>query len=91
MTIGQDQTIVTATNKKVRYLGVWISAKHSRKKWMDRLKRIVGDFLRVSNRKVFGVGHLAYIVNRVLIPKLIYVSQLMTLNKNHFSTCITND
>src|SRR6266498_2902987 len=82
VSIGQDQTIVKATNKEIRYLGIWVSAKHSREKWMERLKIIVGDFLRICKRKVFGVGHLAYIVNRVLIPKLIYVSQLMTLNKN---------
>ena len=41
----------------------------------------MGDFLKICKRKVFGVGHLAYIVNRVLIPKLMYVSQLMTLNE----------
>src|SRR6266496_6056831 len=43
---------------------------------------IVNDFLSITKRKKFGVGHLAYIINRVLIPKLMYVSQLMTLNEN---------
>jgi len=61
--IGQDRIEVMATNKEVRYLGIWISAKHTRKKWMDRLKLIVDNFLKVCNKKVFGVGHLAYIVN----------------------------
>jgi len=85
VTIGQDQTIVMDTNKEIRYLEIWISAKHSKKKWMDRSKQIVKDFLRISKRKVFGVGHLAYIINRVLIPKLMYVSQLMTLNENDWN------
>src|SRR6266498_2227785 len=49
---------------------------------MNRLKWMVDDFLRICNKKVFGVGHLAYIVNRVLLPKLMYVSQLMTLTEN---------
>src|SRR6266498_5012888 len=69
------------TNKEIRYLGIWISAKSSRVRWMNRLKIIVEDFLKICKRKVFGVGHLAYIVNRVLIPKLMYISQLMTLNE----------
>ena len=70
------------TNKEIRYLGIWISAKSSRVRWMNRLKIIVEDFLKICKRKVFGVGHLAYIVNKVLIPKLMYISQLMTLNEN---------
>src|SRR6266496_6087873 len=72
VTIGQDQTIVKATRKEIRYLGIWISAKQSRKKWMERLKQIVNDFLRISKRKKLGVGHLAYIINKVLIPRLMY-------------------
>src|SRR6266542_3568977 len=69
------------SNKEIRYLGIWISAKHSRKKWIQKLKSIVGDFLKICKWKTFGVRHLAYIINRVLIPKLMYSSQLMILNE----------
>jgi len=82
ITIGQDQTIVKATNTEIRYLGIWISDKQSRKKWMGRLQQVVNDFLNIVKKKKFGVGHLAYIINRVLIPRLMYVSQLMTLYEN---------
>jgi len=58
--IGQDRTVVKAINKEVQYLGIWIAAKQSRKQWMDRLKLIVNDFLKVCNKKVLGVGPLAY-------------------------------
>ena len=67
VTIGQDRTVVKTTTKEIRYLGIWISTKQSKKKWMDRLKLIVNQFLRIWNKKVLRVGHLAYIVNRVLI------------------------
>ncbi len=82
VTVGQDQTIVKATNNEIRYLGIWISDKQSKKKWMRRLQQVVNDFLNIVKKKKFGVGHLAYIINRVLIPKLMYVSQLMTLYEN---------
>ena len=79
--IGQDRMEVTAMNKEVHYLEIWILAKQSKIKWMDRLKSIIFTILKICNKKVFGVRHLAYIINRVLIPRLIYVSQFMMLNE----------
>src|SRR6266496_5368050 len=37
--IGQDEILVKATRKEIRYLGIWISAKQSRVKWIERLKQ----------------------------------------------------
>ena len=39
--IGQDHTVVKATTKEICYLGIWISAKQSKKQWMNKLKIIV--------------------------------------------------
>ena len=49
---------------------------------MTRLQDIVQSFINIIQRKRIGVGHIGYLINRVLNPKLIYVAQLMTLNEN---------
>src|SRR6266496_2788932 len=72
--IGQEQTIVRAIKKEVQYLGIWIASKQSRKCWTTRLKNIVKDFLKTYGKKSLRIGHIAYLINRVLIPCLIYTS-----------------
>ena len=32
-------------------------------------------------KKKLGIGHLTYLRNRVLIPRLTYIAQLMTLSE----------
>src|SRR6266542_3281350 len=82
--IGQARTLVQATTKEVRYLGVWLATNQPRKLWMTRLKATVKGFLDVCGKKSLGIGHLAYLVNRVLIPKLLYLAQLMTLKEREW-------
>src|SRR6266542_1217008 len=82
--IGQARTIVQATSKEVRYLGVWVANKQPRKLWIHRLKAIIKGFLDVCGKKHLGIGHLAYLINRVLIPKLLYMAQLMTLKEREW-------
>src|SRR6266542_1772456 len=82
--IGQSRALVQATSKEVRYLGVWVANKQPRKLWIHRLKAIIKGFLDICGKKHLGIGHLAYLINRVLIPKLLYMAQLMTLKEREW-------
>src|SRR6266498_4043673 len=58
--------------------------KQPRKLWITRLKSIVKGFLDICGKKSLGIGHLAYLINQVLIPKLLYTAQLMTLKEREW-------
>src|SRR6266498_4978237 len=58
--------------------------KQPRKLWITRLKSIVKGFLDICGKKSLGIGHLAYLINRVLIPKLLYTAQLITLKEREW-------
>ncbi len=72
--IGQDQVIIMVTNKEVHYLGIWIVNKTHQKLWIQRLGSIVQEFLLTIGNKTLGIGYIAYLINKVLIPKLTYVA-----------------
>src|SRR6266542_870066 len=78
------QTLVKTTNKEVRYLGVWITSKQLRKIWIFKLNNIVKDFLKVCEKKSLRIGHIAYLFNWVLIPRLLHTAQLMTLKEHEW-------
>jgi hypothetical protein len=85
--MGQTQHEVQATNNEIRYLGVWIeAAKPKPKTWIKRLQEIVKQFVSTVEHKALSIGHLNYLVNRVLIPKLTYVAQLMILKMAEWET-----
>src|SRR6266498_342338 len=48
---------------------------------ITQLKDLVFSFTCTLKKKRIGIGHLVYLANKVLIPKLIYVAQLLTLTE----------
>jgi hypothetical protein len=55
--LGQDRSIVQATDDEIRYLGVWFSNKPNRRRWMQRLSTIVKNFA------IQSVGNSFQLVN----------------------------
>jgi hypothetical protein len=84
ITIRRNNSKVQVTSKEIRYLGCYFSSANSRKKSFIRLKDIIEKFLDSIKRKRITVGHITYLINHVLIPRLLYVSQLMTLSENEW-------
>ncbi|GBC26297.2 hypothetical protein GLOIN_2v1790829 [Rhizophagus irregularis DAOM 181602=DAOM 197198] len=80
--LGHDRSIVQATNNEIRYLGVWFSNKPSRRRWMQRLSMMVKNFCDTVRRKFVPAGQCIYLINRVLISRLIYIAQIMTLSEH---------
>ncbi|PKC55690.1 RnaseH-domain-containing protein, partial [Rhizophagus irregularis] len=87
--IGHDKSKVQATDKEIRYLGCYFSSSNSRKRSIKRIKDIIEKFLNSIRRKCITVGHIAYLINHVLIPRVIYVAQLMTLSENEWNLLFT--
>ncbi|GET50235.1 hypothetical protein GLOIN_2v1790829 [Rhizophagus irregularis DAOM 181602=DAOM 197198] len=83
--LGRDRSIIQATNEEIRYLRVWFSNKPSRRRWMQRLSMIVNDFCTIVRRKFVSAGQCIYLINRVLIPRLIYTAQIMTLSEHNWN------
>ncbi|EXX74037.1 hypothetical protein RirG_054790 [Rhizophagus irregularis DAOM 197198w] len=89
ITIGRDNSKVQATDKEIRYLGCYFSSSNSRKRSIKRLQDIIERFLNPIRRKRITVGHIAYLINHVLIPRVVYVAQLMTLSENEWNILFT--
>jgi len=89
LTIGQDHTLIKSTTKEIRYLGVWIASKQQKRVWMNRLQNIVRSFVAIIQKKKIGIGHVTYLINKVLNPKLIYVAQLMPLTEKDWDILFT--
>ncbi|EXX52142.1 hypothetical protein RirG_255590 [Rhizophagus irregularis DAOM 197198w] len=87
--IGRDKSKVQATDKEIRYLGCYFSSSNSRKRSIKRIKDIIEKFLNPIRRKRITVGHIAYLINHVFIPRVIYVAQLMTLSENEWNLLFT--
>ncbi|RGB26200.1 hypothetical protein C1646_770751 [Rhizophagus diaphanus] len=76
-------------NKEIRYLGCYFSSSNSRKRSIKRIKNIIEKFLNPIRRKHITVGHIAYLINHVLILRVVYVAQLMTLSENEWNLLFT--
>ncbi|EXX56414.1 hypothetical protein RirG_216500 [Rhizophagus irregularis DAOM 197198w] len=87
--IGRDNSKVQATDKEIRYLGCYFSSSNSRKRSIKRFQDIIERFLNPIRRKRITVGHIAYLINHVLIPRVVYVAQLMTLSENEWNHLFT--
>ncbi|EXX62296.1 hypothetical protein RirG_163120 [Rhizophagus irregularis DAOM 197198w] len=83
--LGHDRFIVQATNDEIRYLGVWFSNKPSRRRWMQHISTTVKSFCDTVRRKFVPAGQCIYLINRVLIPRLIYIAQIMTLSEHDWN------
>ncbi|EXX74277.1 hypothetical protein RirG_052590 [Rhizophagus irregularis DAOM 197198w] len=89
ITIGRDNSKVQATDKEIRYLGCYFSSSNLRKRSIKRIKDIIEKFLNPIRRKCITVGHIAYLINHVLISRVVYVAQLMILSENEWNFLFT--
>src|SRR5581483_4171452 len=78
---GNNLVYINPTKEEIRYLGVFFSSKPSKARWTKRLKNMIVAFLSdVSHKAMTGTLAL-YLINRLLVPKLMYVSQIMILSE----------
>ncbi|GET62946.1 hypothetical protein GLOIN_2v1790829 [Rhizophagus irregularis DAOM 181602=DAOM 197198] len=89
ITIRHNNLKVQVTNKEIRYLGCYFSSSNLRKRSIKRIKDIIERFLNPIRRKRITVEHIAYLINHVLILRVVYVVQLMTLLENEWNLLFT--
>jgi hypothetical protein len=83
--MGKDRSKVFITDKEIRYLGVWFSSHPTSKRHRDRLIGIIDSTLMPLKKKRTTSSQISYIVNCILIPRLIYVGQIMTLSNQDWN------
>ncbi|GES94481.1 hypothetical protein GLOIN_2v1790829 [Rhizophagus clarus] len=76
-----EQDTIHPIQTEARYLGVWISPKNTRSLTKQCLRRTRNEFLHTIRHKKLSIAHVVYLINKVLYPKLIYLSQLTTFTK----------
>ncbi|GBB97962.1 hypothetical protein RclHR1_31030003 [Rhizophagus clarus] len=81
ISIGSERTLITPSITEIRYLGCYFTANNSQKLLIKRLRSMIAEFLAPLITKRISVAHVVYLVNRVLIPRVIYVGQLSTLSE----------
>ncbi|GES99530.1 RNA-directed DNA polymerase from mobile element jockey-like [Rhizophagus clarus] len=89
ITIGTDRVLVSPTEHEIRYLGCYFGPRRTTLYLKKRLSSAINDFVSATRSKILSVGHIVYLVNRVLIPKLLYVGQLATLSENEWNSLFT--
>ena len=72
--ICKDGTEIKAKVKDeaARFLGIWISEKNGKNCSIKLIEEEVQNITRVMRRKKVSLGHLQYINNKVLIPRVEY-------------------
>ncbi|GBC09246.1 hypothetical protein RclHR1_08700014 [Rhizophagus clarus] len=81
ISIGSERTLIIPSTMEIRYLGCYFTANNSRKLLIKRLRSMIAEFLAPLTTKRISVAYVVYLVNRVLIPRVIYVDQLTTLSE----------
>ena len=71
---------VTAKNACERFLGVYINAYNDTRPSTKKLYSTVYAHLSLMKKKKISFLHCQYIINKVIIPKLEYISQLHFLS-----------
>ncbi|GET04717.1 reverse transcriptase family protein [Rhizophagus clarus] len=89
ITIGIDHVLVSPTEHEIRYLGCYFGPRRTTLYLKKRLSSAINDFVSATHSKILSVRHIVYLVNRVLIPKLLYVGQLATLSENKWNSLFT--
>ena len=76
--IGRNQSVVVNTlpNVPVRFLGIWITRKKSRKHTVNMCYKYIKDTANQLERKNITMAHALYIFNIVVIPRVLYLMQI---------------
>ena len=86
--MGKNKDIVTCAdlNTPVRFLGVWLSRKKGSKHTTNICSRYIKDIVFILKPKSITLAHAVYIVNTVIIPKVLYMLQALELIPNIANT-----
>lgn len=67
-----------------RYLGVWLSHKKPKQWNKDRIIKIRDSILHSMKSKRISIAHAIYIINKVMYPRIAYISQSLILTKSEW-------
>ncbi|CAB4433890.1 unnamed protein product [Rhizophagus irregularis] len=68
----------------IKNLGIWLAEKRARSLNKQRIMGIKEVFLQSVHRKSLSIAHIVYLVNKVLYPKISYLSQTLSLSKKEW-------
>ena len=83
--IVEKQELLSMKEKEaVRFLGIWIGNKVSKKQIIAKAKQMIRLFTNLIKKKLVSVSQVLYINNICLIPKLEYLLQHVYLTKEEY-------
>src|SRR5260364_180842 len=75
------ETIAKLKDNPARILGVWVSEKNGKNYSIKLVEQEIHRLIRTLRKKKVSVGHLQYINNKVLIPRIEYRLKCHIVNK----------
>src|SRR6266498_3984248 len=84
--VGQQLDKAYAVKKDIRYLGAYFNSNHRRRQWKERISTIITDFIAVIDRKMITISQIVYLINKILIPRIVYIAQIMTLTETDWDS-----
>ncbi|GBC02443.1 hypothetical protein RclHR1_04620010 [Rhizophagus clarus] len=86
VTIGKDRVEHTPTNKAIQYLGCFFASQRSANKVKIIIKNIVDEFISPLKGKCISAGQIEYLVDRILVPRCVYVGQLTNFSEHEWDS-----
>ena len=86
--MGKNKDVVTCAglNTPVRFLGVWLSRKKGSRHTINICAHYIKDTVSTLKPKAITLAHAVYIVNTVIIPKVLYMLQSTELTSSTANT-----
>src|SRR6266498_5785477 len=70
----------------IRYLGAYFNYNQKCRQWKDRINTIIAEFLTIVDRKMVTISQIVYLINKILIPRITYIAQIMTLTETEWES-----
>src|SRR5262249_48298190 len=61
------------------------SNNRTKSRLTKKVQEIIASFVNLTSNKALNNGHLTYLINRVLIPKIVYLAQLSKYSEGEWS------
>ena len=80
---GNDTINIRPVKTAARFLGVWINASNSPKFVVQQCKDITATYITIMKTKIITDKQLAYLINAVIFPTLLYRCQITYISPVH--------
>lgn len=79
--VAQAEVQAVEPNEAIRYLGVWLREKKGKRHTINIIKNEIKDVIDILGYKKMTMAHVAYVNNKVIIPRIEYRAKLVYLNE----------